>query len=153
MRRALIVLIAATFFLAACSDDDDSGESQTTTDDTATPTLTGEVDTEKITADLQEVIIGDDGTPFDPELEVTEAGVSAEGTPALVIAPVDPSATLTQEQAEDVCAAAGSVVLRELPIAVTIVADGDGTPLSASTGPAGSCEATTDSVEEILAGH
>ncbi len=136
MRRSALLVVALVLLLVACGDDSDTDGATT---DTPAIDASGEVDTEALTEELRTAIMGDSGETFDPELEVRQAVVDATGPTGLVVGPVDPAETLSAEEADTVCAAAATVVLRVLPTAVTIIVDGDGAPLVATIGPGGSC--------------
>lgn len=148
MRRLLFIFAALALVAVACSDDSDSDSSG---EEPPVVDPSGEVDTEALTEELRTAIVGDGGETFEPELEVREAVVDATGPTGLIVGPVDTSATLSSDDAHTVCAAVATVVLRQLPTAITIIVDGDGTPLVATVGPGGSCENVEGSVDDVIA--
>ena len=151
MRRFVVLLAALALFAVACSDDSGSDGSEGSTDEPPIVDPSGEVDTEALTEELRTAILGDSGETFDPELEVREAVVDSTGATGLIVGPVDTSATLSQDDAHTVCSAVATVVLRALPTAVTIIVDGDGTPLVATVGAGGSCEDVEGSIDDVIA--
>jgi hypothetical protein len=136
MRRLLALLLvpAISFGLLACSDDDDSSSDDTTADDTSDDTsgdTTGgtgsDVDTDALTQQLEDAILGEGA---DSDWSVTEV----TGDEIVIGAEVD---DVTIDEANTVCAAVATVALSALPTAVVTITDAEGTPLVTSEGAEG----------------
>lgn len=129
MRRfaALLVLSTFTMALVSCSDDDDA-ESDTTTADDGTVNTGGEVDTEALTQQFEDAILGEGS---DSNWHVAE--VSGD---EIIISPND-GVTVTEDEARTVCGAVVTVAFNVLPTAVVTITDEAGDPLITSEGAEG----------------
>jgi hypothetical protein len=135
MRRHLSLLLvpALALGLVACSDDDDEPSDDTTAetgDDTTTPEGTGSnVDTEELTQQLEEAILGEGAESNWEVTQVTDDEI--------VISPKAGAPEVTEDDANTVCAAVTTVALSVLPTAVVTITDADGTPIITSEGAEG----------------
>jgi hypothetical protein len=127
MRRLLALLAIPVLALAlvACSDDEPEAD-ETNPSDTAGEDAN--IDTEALTEQFEDAILGEGSD--------SKWHVEAVTGDQVVIAP-DEGETVTEDEANTVCGAVTEVAFSVLPTAVITVTDGEGQPLITSEGATG----------------